>query len=131
MSFWKVVMVGPQDSAYTGGTFVLYLHLEENYPTFPPKGRFITSIFHPNINRHDRICHSIFDRDWTSDTTLVQVLNTVYSLLLVPEFSDPVNAVNTLDFHHDQVAFQDEVKEHIAKHAKKTREEWRGEILDG
>jgi len=131
MSFWKVVMVGPQDSAYTGGTFVLYLHLEENYPTFPPKGRFVTSIFHPNINRHGRICHSIFDRNWTSDTTLVQVLNIVYSLLLVPKFSDPVNAVITLDFHHDQVAFQDEVKEHIAKHAKKTREEWRGEILDG
>lgn len=62
IGFWKILMHGPPDSPYSTGCFMLYLHMEENYPAFPPKGRFCTSILHPNINRHGRICHSILDR---------------------------------------------------------------------
>ncbi|QDS73995.1 hypothetical protein FKW77_008649 [Venturia effusa] len=131
MSFWKIVMQGPPDSIYASGTFVLYLHMEENYPTFAPKCRFVTSIYHPNVNKHGRICHSIFDRNWTSDTTTSMVLNTVYGLLLVPEYSDPVNVVVTLDFHHDQAAFADLAREHIAKHATMSRAEHRVAIMGG
>lgn len=61
MGFWKVLMQGPPESDYAEGVFLLYLHMEDNYPAFPPKGRFCTPIFHPNINRHGRICHSILD----------------------------------------------------------------------
>ncbi|KAE9366198.1 hypothetical protein N431DRAFT_549163 [Stipitochalara longipes BDJ] len=129
MSFWKVIMQGPPESAYSTGTFVLYIDMEEDYPAFPPKCRFTTPIYHPNINRHGRVCHSILDRNWTSDTSNIQLINTIYSLLLVPEFSDPVNSVVTLNFHWDEVAFRDEVKEHIHKHATKSREDWRVELL--
>jgi ubiquitin-protein ligase/uncharacterized protein YegL len=129
MSFWKIIMQGPPDSVYADGTFLLYLHMEEQYPTLGPKGRFVTPIYHPNINRHGRICHSIFDRNWTSDTRCLDVINTVYSLLLVPEFSDPVNVVVTLSYHHDAVAFAETAKELIRKHARKEREAWRREIL--
>lgn len=34
---------------------------EENYPAIPSKGLFCTPVFHPNLNRHGRICHSILD----------------------------------------------------------------------
>ena len=129
MSFWKVVMQGSPDSVYADGTFLLYLHMEEPYPTLGPKGRFVTPIYHPNINRHGRICHSIFDRNWTSDTRCLDVINTVYSLLLVPEFSEPVNVMVTLSYHHDTVAFAETAKESIRKHAKKSREAWRKDIL--
>lgn len=39
------------------------------------------------------------------------------------------NIVVTLDFHHDQVAFAEMARDFIQKHAKKTRTEWRAEIL--
>jgi ubiquitin-protein ligase len=55
MGFWKVVLEGPAESAYASGTFVLYLDMEDEYPRRAPKGRFITPIFHPNINPHGRI----------------------------------------------------------------------------
>jgi len=129
MSFWKVVMQGPPESAYSTGTFVLYIDMEEDYPAFSPKCRFTTPIFHPNINNHGRVCHSILDRNWTSDTSNLQLINTIYSLLLVPEFSDPINSVVTLKFHWDEVAFRDEAKEHIRKHAIKSRDAWKAELL--
>lgn len=78
--FWKVVMqgmsycsdalntswltrTGPPESTYAGGTFLLYVEMVEEYPVSPSKARFVTPVYHPNINRHGRICHSIFDRN--------------------------------------------------------------------
>lgn len=129
MSFWKIVMEGPEESPYSEGTFLLYLHADEGYPTFAPKARFSTKIKHPNVNAHGRICHSIFDRDWTSDTSMPSLLDTVYGLLYQPEHSDPVNTTTTLGFHHDEVEFADEVREFVDEHALKSRNEWRKELL--
>ncbi|KAF7502960.1 hypothetical protein GJ744_004774 [Endocarpon pusillum] len=129
MGFWKIVMSGPAESAYASGTFVLYLHMGDDYPLSPPHARFITRIFHPNINRGGRACHSIFDRNWLVDITNKQVLDTVFGLLLVPEFTDPINTVVTLNYYWDEVAFREEVKKHIEKYALKGREELGKEIL--
>ena len=55
MGFWKIVLQGPGGSAYASGTFVLYLAMAEDYPRRAQNGRFITPVFHPNVNRHGRI----------------------------------------------------------------------------
>jgi ubiquitin-protein ligase len=47
-------MQGPPDSSYASGTFLMYLDLGVEYPRAPPEGRFITPVYHPNINRHGR-----------------------------------------------------------------------------
>ncbi|KAG9665122.1 hypothetical protein KCU95_g2581, partial [Aureobasidium melanogenum] len=130
MFFWKIVIEGPPETPYEGCNFLLYLEMPENFPAFPPKGRFVTPVFHPNINRHGRICHSIFDRDWTTDTTLKSVLDTVYGLLLQAEAGDAVHTTVTLGFHHDEVAFAEEARRHANKHGSKSREEWKYELLD-
>ncbi|KAH6622099.1 hypothetical protein C7974DRAFT_216154 [Boeremia exigua] len=126
--FWKIAMQGPPESTYAGGTFLLYVEMGADYPLSPPQARFVTSVYHPNINRHGRICHSILDRNWTVDTTTKDVIDTIYSLLLVPEFSDPINIVVTLNYHWDEVQFKEEAQRDISKYATKTRAEWRAEI---
>lgn len=129
VSFWKIVVEGPDGSPYSDGAFLLYLHADDDYPRLAPRARFVTKIKHPNVNAHGRICHSIFDRDWTSDTSMGVVLDTIYGLLYQPEHSDPVNTMTTLGFFHDPVEFAEEAREHARRHATKTREEWRSEIL--
>ncbi|KAJ4503131.1 hypothetical protein HRR77_008557 [Exophiala dermatitidis] len=131
MAFWKIVLEGPDESSYEGGTFVFYLDMGEHYPLRAPSGRFLTRIFHPNINRHGRICHSIFDRNWTVDTTNKQVLDTVFGLLLVPEFTDPINTTVTLDYYWDEVAFKEQVQQHIRKYASESRQEAGKAIMGG
>ncbi|KEQ76394.1 hypothetical protein M436DRAFT_38338 [Aureobasidium namibiae CBS 147.97] len=130
MFFWKVVMQGPPETPYENCNFMLYLEMPDNFPAFPPKGRFVTNVFHPNIDRHGRICHSIFDRDWTTDTTLKSVLDTVYGLLLQAEAGDAVHTTVTLGFHHDEVAFAEEARRHARKHGSKSREDWKYELLE-
>jgi ubiquitin-conjugating enzyme E2 N len=39
-----------------GGKFKLELFLPDDYPMTPPKIRFLTKIFHPNVDKLGRIC---------------------------------------------------------------------------
>lgn len=130
MAFWKVVMDGPDGSPYSEGAFLLYLSAGEDYPYQPPEVRFVTKMMHPNISAHGRVCHSLLTgRDWTSDTSMTTVLDTVFGLLLQAETIDPVNVTTTLGYHHDQVEFAEEVRAHVQRHATKTRQEWRDELV--
>jgi hypothetical protein len=60
-----------------------------------------------------------------------RLLDSVYGILLQAETSDPVNTTITLGYHHDQVEFNDEVREWTRMYAKKTREEWKTTLLEG
>ena len=94
-----------------------------------PEARFTTPIYYPNIDRHGRICHSVLDRNWVVDTSTKDLVDTVYSLLLIPEFSDSINTVVTLNYYWDEVQFMEEAQRHHAKHASKSRVAWRKEIV--
>merc|ERR1712108_122485 len=52
---WQASITGPVGSPYEGGVFYLYLKVPMLYPFRPPEGRFLTKIFHPNVNRHGDI----------------------------------------------------------------------------
>lgn len=41
---------GPSDSQYAGGTFHLDIEITDQYPFQPPKVKFITKIWHPNMS---------------------------------------------------------------------------------
>lgn len=49
--YFHVIVTGPEDSPFEGGLFKLELFLPEDYPMSAPKVRFITKIYHPNIDR--------------------------------------------------------------------------------
>lgn len=49
-------ITGPEDSPYEEGRFELEMSLPEHYPFEPPKVRFVTPIYHPNIDNTGIIC---------------------------------------------------------------------------
>jgi len=59
LRYFNVIISGPSGSPYENGIFKLELFLTEEYPMAPPKVRFLTKIYHPNIDRLGRICLDI------------------------------------------------------------------------
>jgi len=43
-------LAGPEDSPYQGGIFKVEIKIPDTYPFSPPKCRFITKIWHPNVS---------------------------------------------------------------------------------
>ncbi|RHY13238.1 hypothetical protein DYB36_002074 [Aphanomyces astaci] len=79
-----VELVGPEDTPYAGGFFEMKLLLTEGFPTVPPKGHFLTKIFHPNVASNGDICVNTLKRDWSADLDLSHVLQVIRCLLIVP-----------------------------------------------
>ena len=81
-----MVMKGPEGTPYEDGAFLLYAHFPPTYPRTAPEMRFITPIYHCNVNPEGRICHSIFDRNYSVNTSTVRlILDCVFGLMLEPE----------------------------------------------
>ncbi|KAL2631419.1 hypothetical protein R1flu_016105 [Riccia fluitans] len=75
---------GPHGTPYEGGVFRMKLVLNEDFPQTPPKGYFITRIFHPNIAKNGKICVNTLKKDWKPTLGLRHVLLVVRCLLIEP-----------------------------------------------
>ncbi|TRY59470.1 hypothetical protein DNTS_017866 [Danionella cerebrum] len=82
---------GPEGTPYTGGVFRMRLVLGKDFPAAPPRGYFLTKIFHPNVGHKGEICVNVLKRDWKAELGLRHVLLTIKCLLIHP---NPESALN-------------------------------------
>ncbi|CAB4381644.1 unnamed protein product [Rhizophagus irregularis] len=81
---WQATIMGPSDSPYSGGIFFLDIKFPSDYPFRPPKVRFITRIYHPNINYNGSIYLDILTDEWSPIFFISSVLLLICSLLTYP-----------------------------------------------
>lgn len=77
-------IAGPVGTPYEGGHFRMKLVLTEGFPQSPPKGYFLTKIYHPNISANGDICVNTLKRDWNAELGIQHVLQVIRCLLIVP-----------------------------------------------
>ncbi|XP_010558123.1 PREDICTED: ubiquitin-conjugating enzyme E2 22-like [Tarenaya hassleriana] len=75
---------GPVGTPYENGVFRLKLSLSHDFPHSPPKGYFLTKVFHPNIATNGEICVNTLKKDWNPTLGLRHVLTVVRCLLIEP-----------------------------------------------
>eukprot|EP00274_Cyanoptyche_gloeocystis_P007268 CAMPEP_0196666698 /NCGR_PEP_ID=MMETSP1086-20130531/64663_1 /TAXON_ID=77921 /ORGANISM="Cyanoptyche gloeocystis , Strain SAG4.97" /LENGTH=143 /DNA_ID=CAMNT_0042003929 /DNA_START=62 /DNA_END=490 /DNA_ORIENTATION=- len=91
LRYFDVIITGPQQSAYEGGVFKLELFLPDDYPMAPPKVRFLTKIYHPNIDKLGRICLDILKDKWSPALQIRTVLLSIQALMSAPNPDDPLS----------------------------------------
>mgnify|MGYP003984689115 FL=1 len=87
---WEATLMGPTGSVYEGGVFKLNIIFPSDYPFKPPKVKFETLIYHPNINAAGGICLDILKDNWSPALTISKVLLSICSLLDDPNPDDPL-----------------------------------------
>ncbi|KAI3458043.1 hypothetical protein Pfo_014706 [Paulownia fortunei] len=76
MFHWQATIMGPPDSPYAGGVFLVTIHFPPDYPFKPPKVAFRTKVFHPNINSNGSICLDILKEQWSPALTISKYFQT-------------------------------------------------------
>ena len=95
----NVLIFGPPNTPYEGGTFEIKIELPKMYPQRPPELKMKTKIFHPMINEHGVICLSILD-NWGTNNKFVDCLEKMYIAL-----EKPTRADHLIHAHNDNALF--------------------------
>jgi ubiquitin-conjugating enzyme (huntingtin interacting protein 2) len=111
---------GPKDSAYEGGKFKVDIYIPDDYPFVPPKMKFITKVWHPNISSvTGAICIDILkEGSWSPALNLKTVLISLQSLLNEPIPDDPQDAVVASQLLSDPELFFQTAKTWTQNYAK-------------
>ena len=81
---WQATILGPEESIYEGGVYMLNIHFPADYPFKPPKINFITKIYHCNINSSGSICLDILKEQWSPALSISKVLLSIkFHILMI------------------------------------------------
>lgn len=99
-----LLLIFPEGTPFVGGSFRLRLVLSEEYPNVPPRGFFLTKIFHPNVAENGDICVNTLKKDWTTDLTIKHVFQVIKCLLIVPFPESSLNCEAGEYDNHSEIA---------------------------
>ena len=124
---WLVLIEGPEGTPYEGGVFQATLEFPSTYPNNPPKMKFVTPIWHPNIYKNGEVCISIlhepeFDQfnemetlveKWRPVLGVREIVLSVLSLLSEPNIESNANIDASIQYRDDRPAFKKKVRNMI------------------
>ena len=118
LRYFDVMIQGPVGSPYEGGCFKLELFLPDQYPMEAPKVRFLTRIFHPNVDKLGRICLDVLKDKWSPALQIRTVLLSLQALLSAPNPDDPLAEDVAKAWRENEAAAMATAREWTQKYAQ-------------
>ena len=117
---WKIIFEGSQYSPYEDGYFTLELLFNKGpFPKYGPEAKFITKMFHPNIdasNGHVCINHL---NSWKPTISIVSVIFGILEILDNPIASGGYSNEARSLLEKDEEKYYKKVQEYTMTYAKK------------
>ncbi|KAJ8370374.1 hypothetical protein SKAU_G00104020 [Synaphobranchus kaupii] len=131
----RAQILGGVSTPYEGGLFSLEIKVPERYPFEPPKMRFLTPIYHPNIDNAGRICLDALKLPpkgaWKPSLNISTVLSSIQVLMAEPNPDDPLMADISSEYKYNKQVYLEKAKRWTEKHAiqrNKGLEETKGQM---
>jgi ubiquitin-conjugating enzyme E2 T len=116
------VIAGPEDSDYVGGEFRLQVTIPEDYPNAPPTVKFLTKIYHPNIDSSGRICLDSLKPHphgtWKPSLNLAIVLTHIRLLMTEPNKDDPLDTQIAEELERQPQMYHEKARKMTAEFAQ-------------
>merc|ERR1712223_1459128 len=112
---WDAVIYGPADTPFEDGTFKLQIEFSEEYPNKPPRVKFISKMFHPNVYADGSICLDILQNRWSPTYDVSSILTSIQSLLDEPNPNSPANAEAAQLFQENRREYERRVQDIVEK----------------
>ncbi|KAE9969438.1 SUMO conjugating enzyme Hus5 [Venturia inaequalis] len=109
---WECSVPGKDKTLWEGGLFKLESLIATEYPTKPPKCRFVPPLFHPNVYPSGTVCLSILNEEegWKPAITIKDILLGIQSLLDEPNPDSPAQAEAYNLFKKDRAGYERKIK---------------------
>ena len=101
---WKATVLGPKNSPYEGGTYLLDILFPRDYPFRAPKIKFLTKIFNPYVNFDGKIYEFLISGEWQPTKTCEQLIESIFHFIAEPDenhitkFLSPTSSTNRYDY---------------------------------
>merc|ERR1712183_237760 len=114
---WEAVITGPEHTPYENGVFVAKLTFPHDYPHSPPKMKFTSRMWHPNVYKDGNVCISILHTGddpmgyektlerWTPLQSVEKILLSVVSMLAEPNDESSANIDASKMYRDDRDTF--------------------------
>ncbi|KAL7719807.1 E2 ubiquitin-conjugating enzyme [Entamoeba marina] len=126
------MIVGPPDTYYLtlsdGGMFQATLTFPKDYPNNPPKMKFVSEIWHPNVYKTGDVCISILHppgddefgyesaaERWNPIHSVESILVSVISMLSAPNDESPANVDAAVEWRNHKDEFKKKVRRCVRK----------------
>eukprot|EP01091_Cochliopodium_minus_P010539 TRINITY_DN2814_c0_g1_i1.p1 TRINITY_DN2814_c0_g1~~TRINITY_DN2814_c0_g1_i1.p1 ORF type:complete len:166 (-),score=30.92 TRINITY_DN2814_c0_g1_i1:132-629(-) len=125
---WEAVISGPVGTLYENGVFIANISFPSDYPLNPPKMKFKSEMWHPNIFKDGTVCISILhapgedpnqyelsSERWSPVQSIEKILLSVISILAEPNDESPANIDSAKMWRTDKERFKEVVLQTVKK----------------
>mmetsp|Transcript_56531 Transcript_56531/g.156586 ORF Transcript_56531/g.156586 Transcript_56531/m.156586 type:complete len:172 (-) Transcript_56531:219-734(-) len=134
---WTVTVMGPKEyavnpvaeaeargerrpSPYAEGMFQVLFEFQPSYPMTPPKVKFLSPVYHPNVKLSGEhagsMCAEFVSKEWKPSETVRSVLEKIVALLASPNSDDPLEAPIGAQMRDDLDAFEAQARDYVERH---------------